>query len=233
MKNKLLIEFFQNVEKIEDNLNTNPKIEYMLKIYEDILNKSDEEKKNVLLNMVKNNKEYKYAALIAIIDSTYNITTHDKELILYKKILAHIKIINRIFRKVKSYVPINIWDDFYEDGYVPEGKIQQTYAYVEDDKLTPEQCKEYLTVLANFITNNNLISNPNTEVIVAWHDTANDYTPEQVAKCTEMYGESFFFKRWEIQFNNFTHSDLNTVLKSLNDETLLYNEALLEIYSES
>ncbi len=29
-------------------------------------------------------------------------------------------------------VNINIWDDFYDDGYVPAGKTQQTYVYVEE-----------------------------------------------------------------------------------------------------
>lgn len=27
--------------------------------------------------------------------------------------------------KIKK-IPINIWDDYYEDGYVPKGKIQKT-----------------------------------------------------------------------------------------------------------
>jgi hypothetical protein len=30
-------------------------------------------------------------------------------------------------------IPINIWDDFYDDGFVPEGKIQETFIYVEED----------------------------------------------------------------------------------------------------
>ena len=28
-------------------------------------------------------------------------------------------------------IPINIWDDFYDDGYVPEGEKLETYIYVE------------------------------------------------------------------------------------------------------
>ncbi len=28
-------------------------------------------------------------------------------------------------------IVINFWDDFYDDGHVPEGKVQETYAYVE------------------------------------------------------------------------------------------------------
>lgn len=28
-------------------------------------------------------------------------------------------------------IVINFWDDFYDDGRVPEGKVQETYAYVE------------------------------------------------------------------------------------------------------
>ena len=36
---------------------------------------------------------------------------------------------------------INIWDDFYEDGYVPEGEIQETYGYVEESTYSDDECK--------------------------------------------------------------------------------------------
>jgi len=30
-------------------------------------------------------------------------------------------------------ISINIWDDFYDDDYVPKGKIQETFIYVEEN----------------------------------------------------------------------------------------------------
>ena len=43
-------------------------------------------------------------------------------------------------------ISINIWDDYCDDGYVPEGKTQDTYAYIESD-LPHEDCKNVLISL--------------------------------------------------------------------------------------
>lgn len=40
--------------------------------------------------------------------------------------------------KKLEYIPINIWDDFYDDGYVPEGEKLETYIYVEDSDMPPQ-----------------------------------------------------------------------------------------------
>lgn len=52
--------------------------------------------------------------------------------------------------KIKS-IPINIWDDYYDDGYVPEGEKQETYLYVEDSDLSLEFRKNCLDNLIQFI----------------------------------------------------------------------------------
>ena len=62
-----------------------------------------------------------------------------------------------------EYIPINIWDDFYDDGYVPEGEKVETYIYVEDTDIPQEKRKEYLEVLLDYI-NKNL----NTSGIKLW-----------------------------------------------------------------
>ena len=31
-----------------------------------------------------------------------------------------------------EYIHINIWDDFYDDGYVPKGEKLETYIYIEN-----------------------------------------------------------------------------------------------------
>ena len=35
--------------------------------------------------------------------------------------------------KIKR-IPINIWDDYYEDDYIPKDKKQETYIYVFHQK---------------------------------------------------------------------------------------------------
>ena len=41
----------------------------------------------------------------------------------------------------------NIWDDFYDDGYVPEGEVTETFIYVEDGGIPVNKKKEYLEIL--------------------------------------------------------------------------------------
>lgn len=59
--------------------------------------------------------------------------------------------VNKIIKKI---IPVNIWDDYYEDGYIPEGKIQETYIYVEDRKMDENDRKKYLEYLLNYININ-------------------------------------------------------------------------------
>lgn len=35
-------------------------------------------------------------------------------------------------------IPINLWDDYLEDGFVPRGKLQETRAYVESSVFSME-----------------------------------------------------------------------------------------------
>ena len=51
-------------------------------------------------------------------------------------------------------ISVNIWDDYYDDGYVPNGEIQSTYIYVEDEDMPLEERKECLEFLLNYINDN-------------------------------------------------------------------------------
>lgn len=42
---------------------------------------------------------------------------------------------------------INIWDDYYDDGYVPDGEKLETYIYVEDYDYSLEETKKFLEYL--------------------------------------------------------------------------------------
>ena len=48
-------------------------------------------------------------------------------------------------------IPINIWDDFYDDGYCPEGEIVKTYAYVENYSMDEELKERALECFYNLL----------------------------------------------------------------------------------
>ncbi len=119
-------------------------------------------------------------------------------------------------------IPINIWDDYYEDGFVPEGEKQETYIYVEDFDIPQEARKECLEKLLDYI-NKNL----NTDGIKLWmrfYDSRTKY-PQLV----DMYQ----FERWEIRVENLTHEKREEWVDELQKANLSYNGIPFEIYSES
>jgi hypothetical protein len=48
-------------------------------------------------------------------------------------------------------ITINIWDDFFDDGFVPEGEIQKTYAYVEENCPNNYDEEDILQAVCQFI----------------------------------------------------------------------------------
>ena len=128
-------------------------------------------------------------------------------------------------------ININIWDDFYEDGYVPENEIQETYAYIEDNNISDEIKKECLTILFDNIKNKQILSN--VDILLEFHDYKNNYKTETVKRCLETYGDDFFIKRWEIKLKNINHKQLDILIEELNNEELMYNSIPFNIYSES
>jgi hypothetical protein len=124
-------------------------------------------------------------------------------------------------------IPINIWDDFYDDGYVPEGKKLETFIYVEDNKLSHEIRKQCLELLLNYI-NKNL----NTECIKLWMEFY-----ESKKKYPNLIGnpeaEKMFFERWEIKVENLTHKRLDEWIDQLSRTNLSIDGIPIEVYSES
>lgn len=121
-------------------------------------------------------------------------------------------------------ININIWDDFYEDDYVPAGEIQETYVYVEDD-ITLNEKKDILEFLMTYIQNNILLDN------VIYHMNFFD-SKIKYPNIPEEY-KSLQFERWEIKVVNITHKQLDILLKKLQNANLEYNNFKLNIYSES
>lgn len=101
-------------------------------------------------------------------------------------------------------IPVNIWDDFYEDGSVPEGKLQTTYAYIEEyDEITDEEKTPMMKVVYDFILTLNM---PN---VIVENDGG------------------------EISFTNLTHVKLDELILDLRNANLKYNGIPFSFYSES
>lgn len=123
---------------------------------------------------------------------------------------------------------INIWDDFYDDGYVPEGKIQETYIYVENDKdeVSPEKQKECLEILLKYMTDN--LKLDGVKMWLFFYVSRDKY-PNLVG--TEH--EWCLFDRWEIRVENLTHDRLYDLLQELEKSNLSIDGMPFDIYSES
>lgn len=101
-------------------------------------------------------------------------------------------------------IPVNIWDDFYDDGFIPEGEYQSTHAYIEEyDNFTDEQKSLMMKVVYDFIM-------------------TLDMTGVEVDHCDE-----------EIYFKHLTHARLDQLMKELEQSKLKYNNMPFLFYSES
>lgn len=127
---------------------------------------------------------------------------------------------------MSNYIPVNIWDDYHDDGYVPEGEIQETYAYVES-KLEDEECKNVLILLKEKIEH--LTSeNSGLTMSINYYDSAKVY-PNLVG--TEY--EYSLYKRWQLEMKNLTHETRESLVEALKKEVLEHKGIKIKVYSES
>lgn len=125
-------------------------------------------------------------------------------------------------------ININIWDDYCDDGYVPDGEIQQTYAYIEGSiKDKEEDCKNVLELLKTHIER---LAKPewSLELYLNYHDSTKIY-PSLVG--TEH--EWCLYKRWQLEIKHLTHKAREYLVDTLKKEQLNYLGQPLDIYSES
>lgn len=125
-----------------------------------------------------------------------------------------------------SKIPVNIWDDYCDDGFVPEGSKQETYIYVEDMDIPQETHKGCLGLLLEYINQN--IKIDGIKMWMEWRDWKKLY-PALVGTEHEQYA----FSRWEIRIENLTHAAREAMVEKLQDAGLIYNGVKLDIYSES
>ena len=123
-------------------------------------------------------------------------------------------------------IPINLWDDYWEDDFVPEGEIQKTFMYVENYEFSLEDTKKYLELLLDFIYNN--FDLPNVKMWLELYESAKKY-PNFVG--TEH--ECMLFNRWEIKFENLSHKKANEMLLFLEKSNLKFDGKIFIFYSES
>jgi hypothetical protein len=123
-------------------------------------------------------------------------------------------------------IPINIWDDFHGDGYVPEGEIQKTYMYVENYDIPHESCRVILDRFKRFIEKNLRLND--VKMWLEFYDSRIKYPNI----CEKEYPH-FHFQRWEIKVENMTHKQIQYILDILDGNKLILDDIPLKIYSES
>lgn len=123
-------------------------------------------------------------------------------------------------------IPINIWDDYYEDGYVPEGEVQETYVYVEDYEILVEDTERYLNFLLEFIKSK--LKFNEVEMYLEFYDSRKKY-PD----INEKDNPNFHYSRWEIVMKNITHKRREELVKLLMEANLEFEGHKFRIYSES
>ncbi len=103
-----------------------------------------------------------------------------------------------------EYIPFNIWDDYHDDGYVPEGDTQKTYGYVEEyDDITEDEKELISEVIYNYI------------------------------KTLDMTGVVFKKAGEDIDFEHLTHERREKLIKELQSSGLQFNGIPINFYSES
>jgi len=123
-------------------------------------------------------------------------------------------------------IPINIWDDFYDDGYIPKGENQNTYIYIEESNMPLDKQESILQILLEHLNTNVRLDGVTLRLFL--NDTSSKY-PQWIG--TEH--EWMLYKRWEIRIDDLTHKRLNTLVGELNNAHLDYEGVPFRIYSES
>jgi hypothetical protein len=125
-------------------------------------------------------------------------------------------------------IPINIWDDFYDDGYVPEGEFQSTYAYVEDTDIPEDSRKQFLDATFDYMKECLKLQEEGVEMEMYFHDSFKE-NPSLVG--TEH--EWCLYKRWQINFKHLTHKRLDKLIEELNSAKFEIEGVPFVFYSES
>ena len=100
-------------------------------------------------------------------------------------------------------IPFNIWDDYFDDDYVPSGEKQSTYGFIESDEFSEEEEQEIIDLIFEFIQKLDMTG------VEVEHD--ND----------------------RIDFFHLTHVRRELLVKELQESGLSYKGVSVDFYSES
>lgn len=102
-------------------------------------------------------------------------------------------------------IHFNIWDDYWDDGFVPSGKIQETDGYVEesDENISEAEQEEVVKLVAEFLKT---LDFPGVEISAAG-----------------LY----------LNFRHLSHERRERLVKELENSGLSYNGVPIVFYSES
>lgn len=119
-----------------------------------------------------------------------------------------------IFDKPESII-VNIWDDFYDDGYIPPGEKQGTRIYVEGED-NNEEAMPALIALNNHVLRS-------VYSIVKAHQITTNLFP----------GVSFVLNEDEITVTDMTHKQCDALMTILQGVSIQYDGRPVEFISES
>jgi len=133
-------------------------------------------------------------------------------------------IVENIKNSATRDININIWDDYYDDGYVPDGEILETFIYVEDYDFSHDERKKILLYLKDKIDSYNFP----IETKMSIYDTKIEYPNLDFDELGMKH-----WKRHEIRVYNMTHKIRHELIKKLKKENLEIDNKKINIYSES
>lgn len=125
-------------------------------------------------------------------------------------------------------VSVNIWDDFYEDDFIPPGEIQSTHIYIEEDKdyISDDLQKIILSSFLDYIYKNLVVEDV---LLNLEHYDSKQIYPESY----KIHPELFHISRWQIRVSHLSHKRLGEWMEHFDSHSVLIDDMKLEIYSQS
>jgi hypothetical protein len=120
-------------------------------------------------------------------------------------------------------INVNFWDDFHDDGYVPEGEVTESFAVIEDKLIPDIECYKLLNALLEHILDNGLL--PPTVKLRMFLADSTAIFPNLIVE-----HEYMLTKKWNIMITNITHAQLDDLMVRLK---VYSNGVPFNIYSES
>ncbi|MDQ2078537.1 hypothetical protein [Marinimicrobium sp. ABcell2] len=123
---------------------------------------------------------------------------------------------------------MNIWDDYYEDGSVPEDDVQETYAYVESDIVDTDSkviLEALKTKIDQFAEKQSI---PTLTTEIEFYDSAKVYPNLLGTRYERM-----LYKRWQLKIINLSHDVRQRLVGSLKEWDYKHSSCPVEVYSES